>query len=470
MNHQQAKILVVEDDLELREAVVDTLELADFCVEFVDSAERALDKCRDQYFDMVISDVNMGDMDGHQLLSALHEQYPMMPVVLMTAYGSIERSVSAMQVGAKDYLVKPFEPQVLVDCVKRHILIAKDSGNGSQPIVVQAESQQLYSLASRVARANSTVLICGESGTGKEVLARYIHDQSPRSSGPFIAINCAAIPENMLEATLFGHEKGSFTGAHQSAPGKFEQADHGTLLLDEISEMDLGLQAKILRVLQEREVERIGGRKTIKLDLRVIATTNRDMKIEVAEGRFREDLYYRIGVFPLTCPPLRNRPADILPLAEKFLETYCEKMGHVVCSFDRSAMDWLVGYAWPGNVRELDNLVQRALILQEGNCITANDLFVEGGDLPTQLYTNTASVAAGVTGNVAEQNIVEQDLEHLSGRVQNREFEVILQMLKTEGGNRKGTAERLGISARTLRYKLAKMRDQGIDVEAMVAA
>ena len=458
----QAKILVVEDDFELREAVVDTLELADFKVEQVDSAEQAMEICGAQHFDMVISDVNMGQMDGHQLLTELDEQYPMMPVVLMTAFGSIERSVAAMQVGAKDYLVKPFEPQVLVDCVKRYVSTNADDTNQDGPIVVQAESQQLYNLASRVAKADSTVLICGESGTGKEVLAQYIHDQSRRHSGPFVAINCAAIPESMLEATLFGHEKGSFTGAHQSAPGKFEQADQGTLLLDEISEMELGLQAKILRVLQEREVERIGSRKTIKLDIRVIATTNRDMKKEVAEGRFREDLYYRIGVFPLTCLPLRDRPADILPLAEKFVESYCIKMARSTCSFDGSAMDWLVGYHWPGNVRELENVIQRALILQEGNLIGAADLYIESGELSSQLHASTPA-------SVAEEVDIEQDLEHLSGRVQNREFEVILQMLKTEGGNRKGTAERLGISARTLRYKLAKMRDQGIDVEALVA-
>ncbi|MBV1959285.1 MAG: sigma-54 dependent transcriptional regulator [Pseudomonadales bacterium] len=462
MNQNSAKILIVEDDRELREAVADTLKLDGFSVKSVESAEQAITSCQNQHFDMVISDVNMGEMNGYQLLEELQKTYPLMPVVLMTAYGSIERSVSSMQTGAKDYLVKPFEPQVLVDCVKRHVSVDSSASNQSGPIVVQAESQQLYELASRVAQSDSSVLICGESGTGKEVLARHIHDQSSRKDGPFVAINCAAIPESMLEATLFGHEKGSFTGAHQSAPGKFEQADHGTLLLDELSEMDLGLQAKILRVLQEREVERIGGRDTIKLDLRVIATTNRDIKKEVAEGRFREDLYYRIGVFPLTCLPLRNRTADILPLANKFLDSYCQKMGKANCHFSGSAEDWLISYSWPGNVRELENVIQRALILQEGNCISAADLIVEDSEVSSNLYIPSDSVA--------NEAAVDMDIEHLSGRVQNREFEVILQMLKTEGGNRKGTAERLGISARTLRYKLAKMRDQGIDVEALATA
>ncbi|MBV1915345.1 MAG: sigma-54 dependent transcriptional regulator [Pseudomonadales bacterium] len=461
MNQNGANILVVEDDRELREAVVDTLELDGCLVKSVDSAERAIASCKDQHFDMVVSDVNMGEMDGYQLLEQLQKTYPLMPVVLMTAYGSIERSVSAMQTGAKDYLVKPFEPQILVDCVKRHVSVESGSKSQSGPIVVQAESQQLFKLATRVAKSDSSVLICGESGTGKEVLARHIHDESPRKNGPFVAINCAAIPENMLEATLFGHEKGSFTGAHQSAAGKFEQADHGTLLLDEISEMDLGLQAKILRVLQEREVERIGGRKTIKLDLRVIATTNRDIKKEVAEGRFREDLYYRIGVFPLTCLPLRNRTADILPLANKFLESYCQKMGRSICHFSDSANNWLLSYSWPGNVRELENVVQRALILQEGNSINAVDLIVEENELASNLYEYTETVET--------DDAVDTDIKHLSNRVQNREFEVILQVLKTEGGNRKGTAEQLGISARTLRYKLAKMRDQGIDVETLAA-
>src|SRR5690606_21197862 len=225
-----------------------------------------------------------------------------------------------------------------------------------------------------VAQSDSTVLIVGESGTGKEVLARYIHNHSPRSKQPFIAINCAAIPENMLEAMLFGHEKGAYTGAHSSAPGKFEQANGGTLLLDEISEMDIGLQAKLLRVLQEREVERLGGRKTIKLDVRVIATSNRDMRSEVVAGKFREDLYYRLSVLPLQWAPLRDRPDDIIPLAEKLLHRHALKQNRRGVSLSVSAQQAMLAYPWPGNVRELDNVMQRALILQMGKQIYAEDL------------------------------------------------------------------------------------------------
>src|SRR5690606_3799260 len=307
------KVLVVEDDFNLREALADTLQLADYDVLLASSGEEALKQLA-LYNDirMIVSDVNMGAMSGHDLLREVKKDYPQIPMLLITAYASIAESVDAMKQGAVDYLVKPFAPQTLVEAVGRHVGVAQTSGD--EPVAYAASSLQLLKLAQRVAQSDSTVLIVGESGTGKEVLARYVHNHSSRSRQPFIAINCAAIPENMLEAMLFGHEKGAYTGAHSSAPGKFEQANGGTLLLDEISEMDIGLQAKLLRVLQEREVERLGGRKTIKLDVRVIATSNRDMRSEVAAGKFREDLYYRLSVLPLQWAPLRNRPEDIIPL------------------------------------------------------------------------------------------------------------------------------------------------------------
>ena len=310
-----AKVLLVEDDRALREALADTLELGGHDYRAVDCAEAALLAIGQEPFGLVVSDVNMPGMDGHQLLCAIRERQPQLPVLLMTAFGAVERAVEAMRRGAADYLVKPFEPRTLLALVARHALGRASELEQDGPVACEPASLQLLELAARVARSDSTVLITGESGTGKEVLARYLHQQSSRARGPFIAINCAAIPDNMLEATLFGHEKGAFTGAVASAPGKFELAEGGTILLDEISEMPLGLQAKLLRVLQEREVERVGARKPISLDIRVLATSNRDLAAEVTAGRFREDLFYRLSVFPLAWRPLRERPADILPLA-----------------------------------------------------------------------------------------------------------------------------------------------------------
>ena len=278
------RVLVVEDDLALQEAIVDTLELADFSVLAAASAEQALDLLAEQSVDMVISDVNMGAMDGHQLLAVIKQRWPFIPVLLITAFATIDRSVSAIQSGAVDYLVKPFEPATLINLVAKYTIGIHQDEEG--PVIASSVSREVFQMAKQVAGTDSTVLISGESGTGKEVVARYIHQQSPRHDRPFVAINCAAIPDTMLEATLFGHEKGAFTGAHRAAPGKFEQANGGTLLLDEVSELDLSLQAKLLRVLQEREVERVGGRKSINLDVRIIATTNRQLQEYVNDGKF----------------------------------------------------------------------------------------------------------------------------------------------------------------------------------------
>jgi two-component system response regulator FlrC len=297
------------------------------------------------------------------------------------------------------------------------------------------------------------------------VLARYIHQQSHRANQPFIAINCAAIPDNMLEATLFGHEKGSFTGAIAAQAGKFEQADGGTILLDEISEMPLGLQAKLLRVLQEREVERVGARKPITLDIRVVATTNRDLAGEVAAGRFREDLFYRLSVFPLAWRPLRERTADILPLAERLLAKHVNKMKHAAAKLSPEAQACLTGYPWPGNVRELDNAIQRALILQQGGLIQPQDFCLSG---PVMFATlPTPAPAAPV---IREVEIEADSAGALGDDLRRREFQMIIDTLRSERGRRKEAAEKLGISPRTLRYKLAQMRDAGMDVEGYLFA
>ncbi|WLI47603.1 sigma-54-dependent response regulator transcription factor FleR [Pseudomonas beijingensis] len=460
------KVLLVEDDRALREALADTLVLAGHDYVAVGSAEEALVAVGREAFNLVVSDVNMPGMDGHQLLGLLRARQPQLPVLLMTAHGAVERAVDAMRQGAADYLVKPFEPKALLDLVARHAL-GSLAVEGEGPVAIEPASAQLLELAARVARSDSTVLISGESGTGKEVLARYIHQQSRRAGEPFIAINCAAIPDNMLEATLFGHEKGSFTGAIAAQAGKFEQADGGTILLDEISEMPLGLQAKLLRVLQEREVERVGARKPISLDIRVVATTNRDLAGEVAAGRFREDLYYRLSVFPLAWRPLRERTADILPLAERLLNKHVNKMKHAAARLSAEARACLVAYPWPGNVRELDNAIQRALILQQGGLIQPEDFCLAGpvacAPLPALAPAPTATPALPTDVGGESAGALGDDLRR-------REFQMIIDTLRAERGRRKEAAERLGISPRTLRYKLAQMRDAGMDVEAYLFA
>lgn len=491
------KILVVEDDRDLREALCLTLDVAGYPYEEASSGEMALDILKDTQVDMVISDVNMPGIDGHELLKRVKANHPGLPFALMTAYGDIERAINAVRSGAADYLVKPFESETLLELVKSTLGNQSPVSGRNLPVAEEQSSQDLLSLAKRVAESESTVLISGESGTGKEVLARYIHDNSPRTSEPFIAINCAAIPENMLEAILFGHEKGAYTGAVNGAPGKFEQANGGTILLDEISEMEIGLQAKLLRVLQEREVERLGGRKTIKLDVRVIATTNRDLREYVQEGKFREDLYYRLSVFPLQWKPLRDRPKDVVPLAKRLLKKHGKKMGKGSLKIDSSAVHLLTQYNWPGNVRELDNAVQRALVLQQGNVVTAEDFRLEMS--PPAVTSNVQpigvapvnpvireepSAPAHHMGNPEKHGILESNAAHVSSAhgfestseaslgddLKQREFQVILNTLRSVNGSRKQTSEILGISPRTLRYKLAKMRDSGLDVDELLAA
>ncbi len=496
----QAKILVVEDDPALREALEDTLSLADMTVESDNCAEDALQRLeKNSQFDLIVSDVNMGAMNGHQLLRRVRKDYPHIPMMLITAYASINESVQAMKEGAVDYLVKPFEPTTLVETVEK--VIGGGDQERSEPIAESPSSRQLLNLASRVAQSDSTVLLVGESGTGKEVLARYIHNKSPRSDKPFVAINCAAIPENMLEAMLFGHEKGAYTGAHTASPGKFEQANGGTILLDEISEMDLGLQAKLLRVLQEREVERLGGRKNIKLDVRVIATSNRDMRYEVAEGKFREDLYFRLSVLPLQWAPLRDRKEDIQPLALSLLSKHAKKQRRGKVSLSDEAITTLLQYPWPGNVRELDNVMQRALILQPGNVVQPEDLGLQIQDAYSQkpslvdgmvdavraetkesIHTQVRNMFVGGVeqggsahintqdGNASGGGVVEAELAdekpQLGDDMKRHEFEIIVKTLKQENGSKKNTAEKLGISPRTLRYKLARLREEGYTLES----
>jgi two-component system response regulator FlrC len=436
-----ARVLVVEDDHTLRDALCDTIEFGGYRAVPAENGLDALSRLDGDSVDMVISDVRMDGLDGHGLLREVRARKPDLPFVMMTAHGSVRDAVTAMRDGATDYLLKPFEAQVLLDMVARMEPQVTDDGG---MIAGDPSMREVCDLADRIAPSDGTVLISGESGTGKEVLARYIHRHSPRAGKPFLAVNCAAIPENMLESMLFGYEKGAYTGAHQSRAGKFEQANGGTLLLDEISEMDLALQAKLLRVLQEREVERLGGSRLIALDVRVIATTNRRLEECVRDGRFREDLYYRLKVLPLRLPPLRERRADIPVLAAAFLARYRARPD---LSLGDDAHAALLSHSWPGNVRELENCIQRAAILARGAEVSAEDLALEGAEFPD---TTATSAAAPV----------------LEGDLRQREAELILTALEACGGSRKGTAERLGISPRTLRYKLARLREQGHAVPA----
>lgn len=339
---------------------------------------------------------------------------------------------------------------------------AVDAALDKDMIAVAEVSRRLAELARRVALSDCTVLIAGESGTGKEVLASFIHRNSPRAAKPFIAVNCAAIPENMLEAILFGYERGAFTGAHTGHPGKFEQAQGGTLLLDEVTEMPLGLQAKLLRVLQEREVERLGGRGPLTLDVRVLATTNRDLRAEVAANRFREDLYYRLNVFPLTTLPLRDRRDDILPLAMSLLAARC-RPGERIPAVSADAAHLLLTYPWPGNVRELDNVMQRALILANSAVIDPEHIHLE--PLSGGLRSASAAQRMAAPREPAAAPMAPARADGaLSNSLSAAERDLILEALRADNGNRQAVAKRLGISPRTLRYKLAKLREAGIEV------
>ena len=445
MSEHSLPVLVVEDDASLREAIGDTLELAGRRYVAVEGGEPALKVLGEQAFSIVISDVRMMPMDGITLLKEIRQRLPHLPVVLMTAYAEVEKAVDAMRSGACDFLLKPFDPQALLAHINRYELPAGDDETGV--VANDPASRELFSMAQRVAQTDATVLLTGESGVGKEVVARFIHRNSAREKGPFVAINCAAIPESLLEATLFGYEKGAFTGAQQAQAGKFEQAQEGTLLLDEVTEMPMSLQAKLLRVLQEREVERVGGKKPVPLNIRIVATSNRDMAEAVAKGVFREDLFYRLNVFPVAIPALRQRAQDILPIARYFVVEHGARFSRAGVGLSPAAEQALLAYDWPGNVRELENVVQRALILSNGPSIGAEHL-------------NLAVRPAGIVPVIEPAPPLEPG-EKKADNMKDLEREHILRTLAEMGGSRKKAIERLGISERTLRYKLQQYRDEG---------
>ena len=400
---------------------------------------------------LVLVDASIPDMALSVFISRFLRNYPDVMVLVMVDSHQGSAAAEAMQAGAIDYLRKPFDGAQL-DVSLRHALRL------CQPlkdlVVASYASRQVLQLARRAAQTSASILIGGESGTGKEKLARFIHDSSPRSDKPFVAINCAAIPENMLEAILFGYNKGAFTGAVAAQAGKFELANGGSLLLDEISELPLSLQAKLLRVLQEREVERIGSNQKIALDVRIIAASNRDLRELVSQGLFREDLFYRLDVLPLSWPSLRERRDDILPLAQHFIARYAAHSGY---QLSPDAVQVLMQYDWPGNVRELENVIQRALIMTRGLHLQPADLM-----LPNAIHIPSASPACH--GFVETHS----SAVGLAASKRQAEFQYVLDTLKRFDGHRTRTAEALGLTTRALRYKLAAMREQGIDIDHLV--
>jgi DNA-binding NtrC family response regulator len=386
-------------------------------------------------FDLVITDIRMPGADGIQVLEYARRKWPATPVIVLTAFGTIPGAVDAMRLGAFDYLQKPLpEPQALREVVARALAQA---GRDPRPVATVVAEDPLMAkveeTARRVAPTETTVLLLGESGTGKEVIARLIHEASPRAGAAFVAVNCAALAETLLESELFGHEKGAFTGAHARHQGRFEQAHQGTLLLDEVGEMSPALQAKLLRVLQERTFERVGGEQTVTVDVRVVAATNRDLGQQVARGAFREDLYYRLAVFPIEIPPLRERRADIIPLARHFLELLAQGGGvGSAPELTEGARSALLEHTWPGNVRELQNVLERSVILSGGGAITPGHL---------GLHTSQAASAAPTQADG-------------KGTLKQMERRAIQAALEAENGNRRRAAKRLGIALRTLQYKI----------------
>jgi two-component system response regulator FlrC len=451
------QVVLVEDDPELRQAIGVTLKLGGFDFEAFDSAEAVLAALTPGAQPLLVTDFKLPGMNGLQLMAHVRQQHPQLPVVVMTAFADAELAVQALKGGARDFLIKPFLPQQLIEVIQRH-LPSPAAGDAQSAAIIATDPATLAALqrCERVANTDATVLLTGESGVGKDVFARRLHTQSARKERPYVAINCAAIPENLLESTLFGYEKGAFTGAVRSQAGKFEQAHGGTLFLDEIGEMPLDLQAKLLRVLQDPMIERLGALRATRCDVRIVAATNQDLQQRVRDGRFRSDLYFRLAVVPIRIPPLRDRSADILPLAQAFLARYSQSMGRDTPSLTPQAQASLQAWHWPGNIRELENAMQRAVLMCDGQTVTPADIELDGQP-PSAPEANPPGLATMVAGtNIADEKTVLRDIESV-------EREHILKVLAQVGGNRKEAVAVLGLSERALRYKLKAYRLTGLD-------
>jgi two-component system response regulator FlrC len=482
------RVLIVDDDDNMREAMRETVRRMGVTVETAVNGKDGFDKASSRPYDLIISDMRMPEIDGLTMFGMLNSSGITVPVCFVTAFGTVNNAVDALKLGAYDYILKPFSPEVIEELIRRTFKLAENTakptnGNKKKAIFRSAYMAQLFSMAKHVAESEATVLITGESGTGKEVLARYIHEHSFRTKGDFVAVNCAAIPDNLIESELFGYEKGAFTGAMNKKPGKFELADGGTILLDEIGEIPIHLQAKLLRVLQEKEVERLGGTKPFKTDIRILATTNRDLLDEVKEGNFREDLYYRLNVIAIELPPLKERKEDIQELAEFFLNKYSDINRKTGCRMADSALQALIDYDWPGNVRELEHTVERAVVLCKDKVVTDKDLFLHGITVKqfvleadnvqqtferAELGLNHEKPSEGAPVVVEEAPAEPEQAEsglQVGSTIAEMERDLILKTLKEIGGNRTKAAEVLGITVRTLRNKLNEYKDSGLDLD-----
>ena len=477
-NGAQARILIADDDPHMQLAISTCLSRKEYDLVIAPNGAVALAHLEKESFDLVLTDQQMPELSGLELLASMQKRGIETPVIMITAYGTINQAVEAMQSGATDFITKPFSAQDLERTVERTLAPeAKASRQksarqrGGRPIVTNDPLMiRVLEVAEAVARSEATVLIQGESGTGKELIARFIHASSPRAQQSFVAVNCAALPATLLESELFGHEKGAFTGAQNRKIGKFELAHGGTILLDEISEMDLALQAKLLRVLQEREVDRVGGKDPITIDVRVLATTNRNLEDSVREGKFRADLYYRLNVIPLTLPPLRERASDIKLLTEHFMRQY---LGDNAEALPADVLEALVAHSWPGNIRELQNAVQRAAILSRGETPRQSD-FLLSMNPSEQLDTLRGDAPRPKSIHDMVEKVIERDPSTIAGSglmirsgttVQEMEKALILETLRSTNNNRTEAAKLLGISIRTLRNKLHEYRGAGIPVE-----
>lgn len=438
------KILVVDDEILVRDFLAEALRRKGFDVATAENGTKAIQQLKDTTFDLVITDMKMPDLTGIDVLKKAKELSPNTIVVIITAFGSIENAVEAMRLGAFNYLIKPFSPdsiEAVIEKAKEHLSLVQENqylrqqlstgtGRNGQKVICESPAmKEILKQVTQVAKSNASVFIHGESGTGKEVIAQAIHSASPRAGRPFIKVNCAAVPETLIESEFFGHEKGAFTGASARRPGRFELADGGTLLLDEITETPHGLQAKLLRVTQEQEFERVGGTKPVKVDVRLISTSNRNMKEAIAEKRIREDLYYRLDVVPIYLPALRDRKEDIVPLADYFLEKSALDNHRERKKLTAEAKKKLLSYNWPGNVRELSNVIERAVVMDNAPQVEAEHLFIEG-----HVSRDEGSTL--------------QEIEKLH----------IMKTLQAYSNNKTKAAESLGISPSTLRNKLQEYK------------
>ncbi len=457
---KEFRILIVDDEELMRDYLHETLIRKEYQVDTARNGRDALRLIEEHSYQMIITDMKMPEITGIDLLREIKKKTPEIFVIVLTAYGTVENAVEAMKLGAFDYLMKPCTADEIEMLVERVIqfqnlitenkILKKQLHEKYDLHAIIGESPpmgRIYELIRQVAPTKATVLIQGESGTGKELVARAIHYNSPRRHQNFVKMNCAALPEGLIESELFGHEKGSFTGAIRQTTGRFGLADGGTILLDEISEISPNLQAKLLRVLQEREFERVGSAQTLKVDVRVVATTNRDLKKEIEAGNFREDLFYRLNVFPIMMPTLNERKGDISLLVRHFAERFAMENGLPYKEIIPETLDKLMAYHWPGNVRELENVIERATIISHSSIIAPDDVLTDNYKATTDFLNKNDAIVTSEEGQIKPLAEIEK--------------EMILQTLRKFNNNRTKSAEVLGISIRTLRNKLAEYREEG---------